>query len=167
MFGRKIDPNERHQVLQLLGRWSRAITRIDTATEAMKLTIAEQPMGMQSEEFEKARLAALAVGQEVQKETENPRFWPILEDNRGAKIMFELHMGLEESYKHQVNMLRLWGVAAEAFRSGRDYEAPSEKELMSIYRSFARVLDDTGKIAGKLTRHYRISPQELQRELQR
>jgi len=61
MFGRKIDPNERRKVLELLSRWSHAIARIDRATDAMRLTVAEQPLGMQSEEFEKARLAALAV----------------------------------------------------------------------------------------------------------
>ena len=166
MFGRRIDPSERQQVLELLGRWSRAIARIDEATDAVRLTIVEQPMGMQSEEFGEARLAAIAVTEEVRKETEHPSFWPILEDNRGGKIMLELRMRLEESHKHQFNMLRLWGVAAEAFGSGRDYQAPSEKELMSIYRSFARVLDDMGKIAGKLARHYRIPPQEYQRELQ-
>jgi len=166
MFRRQIDPSERQQVLELLGRWSRAIAGIDEATDAVRLTIAEQPMGMQSEEFGEARLAAIAVTEEVRKETEHPRFWPILEDNHGGKIMLEFRMRLEESHRHQFNMLRLWGVAAEAFRSGRDCHAPSEKEMMSIYKSFARGLDDIGRVAGKLARHYRISPQEYQRELQ-
>ena len=58
MFGRKIDPNERRRVLGLLGRWSRAVARIDKATDTLRLTMVEQPMGMQSEEYEKARLAA-------------------------------------------------------------------------------------------------------------
>lgn len=166
MFGRRIDPNERQKVLELLGRWSGAISRIDRVTDDLKLIIAEQPLGMQSEECEKARLAALAVAEQVQKETTDPRFWPILDDNRGAKIMFELKMKLDESYTHQLNILNLLGVAADAFRSGRDSQAPPAEEMMSANKSFGRVLDQMGAIAGKLTRHYRISVQEYQRELQ-
>ncbi len=166
MFGQKIDPNERHTVLELLGRWSSAIARIDSATDAMRLTIAEQPLGMQSEEFEKARLTALAVVGQVQKETTNPRFWPILEDNNAVKIMLDLQMKLNESYAYQLNLLNLYKVAAEAFRSGIDSQAPSVKEIMSANKSFARILDQMGAIAGKLARHYRVSAQEYQREFQ-
>ncbi len=74
MFGRKPDPEQRGKVLELLTRWSSAIARIDEATDAMKLVIVKQPLGMQSEEYEKARLAAIAVVEQVQKETANPRF---------------------------------------------------------------------------------------------
>ncbi len=167
MFGRKIDPNERHKVLELLDHWSRAIARIDSATDAMRLTIAEQPLGMQSEEFEKARLAALAVVGQVQKETTDPRFWPILEDNSGGKLMLDLQTKLNESYPHQLNLLRLYGMATEAFRSGRDDQAPTANEMMSANKSFAHILDQMGAIASKLARHYKISAQEYQRELQR
>ena len=165
MFGRKVDPNECHKVLQLLGCWSRAIATIDRATDTMRLTMAQQPTGMQSKEFEKARLAALEVVAEIQKETMDPRFWPILEDNRGAKIMLDLQMKLNESYAHQLNLLNVYGVAADAFRSGRDAQSPSVKEMMSANKSFARVLDQMGAISGKLARHYRISAQEYQSEL--
>ncbi len=166
MFGRKIDPNERQKVLELLGRWSRCIARIDTATDAMKRTIAEQPLGMASEEFEKARLAALEVAEQVRKETTARRFWPVLEDNRGAMIMFEFKMKLEESYGYQLNVLAVMGQAADAFRREREAESPSYEELMSANKSFARVLDQMGKVGGKLARHYRSSLQEVQRELQ-
>ena len=56
MFGRKPDPEQRRKVLELLTRWSSAIARIDSATDAMRLVIAKQPLGMQSDECEKARL---------------------------------------------------------------------------------------------------------------
>lgn len=166
MFGRKIGPNERRKVLELLVRWSHAIASIDRATDAMRLTIAQQPLGMQSEEFEKARLAALAVVGQVQKETTDPRFWPILEDNNGGKVMLNLRMKLDESYAHQLNLLNLYKVAAEAFRSGTDTQAPSVKEMTAANKSFARVLDQMGAIGGKLARHYRISTQEYQHEFQ-
>lgn len=165
MFGRKIDPNERRKVLELLGRWSRAIARIDEATDAMRLTIAKQPLGMQSDEFEKARLAAVAVVGQIQEETTDPRFWPILEDNRGVKVMLDLHMKLDGSYAHQLSLLNLYKVAADAFRSGRDVHAPSANDIMSANKAFARVLDQMGAIAGKLARKYGISAQEYQREL--
>ena len=164
MFKRKIDPNERRKVLELLGRWSRAIVRIDEVTDAMRLTIAEQPLGMQSDEFEEARLAAVAVVGQIQKETTDPRFWPILEDNSGGKVMLDLQMKLNESYAYQLNLLNLYKVAADAFQSGRDAQAPSAKEIMSANKSFARVLDQMGAIAGKLARQYGISSQEYQRE---
>lgn len=164
MFKRKIDPNERRKVLELLGRWSRAIVRIDEVTDAMRLTIAEQPLGMQSDEFEEARLAAVAVVGQIQKETTDPRFWPILEDNSGGKVMLDLQMKLNKSYAYQLNLLNLYKVAADDFRSGRDAQAPSAKEIMSSNKSFARVLDQMGAIAGKLARQYGISSQEYQRE---
>ena len=165
MFGRKIDPNERRKVLELLGRWSHSIASIDGATDAMRQAIAVQPLGMQSDEFEKARLAAVTVVGQIQKETTDHLFWPILEDNKGGKILLELQMKLNESYAHQLNLLNFYKVAANAFRSGKDAEAPSAKEIMSANKSFARVFDQMGAIAGKLARHYDISAQEYQREL--
>lgn len=166
MFGRKIDPDERRKVLELLSHWYSAIARIDRATNAMRLTVAEQPLGMQSQEFEKARLEALSIVGQVQKETTSPRFWPVLEDNSGAKIMLELQAELDESYAHQLNLLNLYGYAADAFRSGKDAQAPSAKEMTAANKAFAHVLDQMGAIAGKLARHYRISVQDYQRELQ-
>jgi len=165
MFGPKIDSNERRKVLELLGRWSHSVASIDGSTDAMRQAIAVQPLGMQSDEFEKARLAAVAVVGQIQKETTDHLFWPILEDNRGGKILLELQMKLNESYAHQLNLLNLYKIAANAFRSGKDAEAPSAKEIMSANKSFARVLDQMGAIAGKLARHYGISAQEYQREL--
>ena len=127
MFRRKIDPNERHKVLELLGRWSRAVARIDKATDTLRLTMVEQPMGMQSDEYEKARLAAIAVVGQVQKETTDPRFWPILEDNNAGKVMLDLRMKLDESYAHQLNLLNLYKVAADAFRRGRESERAEQQ----------------------------------------
>ena len=164
MFGRRIDPKERQKALELLTRWIACVEKIDRATDAAKRTIAEQPLGMASEEFEIARLAALEVAEQVRKETTDPRFWPVLEDHREAMIMFEFRTKLQESYGHQLDVLRLWGMAADACRRGRDWEAPSEEELMSANKSFARVLEQIGKAGGKLARHYRMSVQDYQRE---
>lgn len=166
MFWRKtIDPNERQTVLELLGRWTRAVNRVDSAMDAAMYVVAKQPLGIQSDEFEKARLEALAVVKDVQDETTQQHFWPILDDNQGGILMFRLREKLDESYGHQLNLLNLQGAAAEAFRAGRDQEAPTTREIMGANQAFARVLDDIGKAAGKLARHYRISAQESQSQL--
>ena len=80
--------------------------------------------------------------------------------------MLDLQMNLDESYAYQLNLLNLYGYAADAFRSGKDAQTPSAKEMTAANKSFARVLDQMGAIAGKLARHYQISAQEYQRELQ-
>jgi len=166
MFWRRsVEPHEQEMVLGLLARWSRATARIDAATDAVRYVTAEQPLGLQSDEFEKARLEALAVLKDIQDETSDREFWPVVEDNKGALLVLELRAKLEESYVHQLYILRLMGAAAEAFRTGRDHEAPTNKELMSANRTFARVLDDMGNVGGKLGRHYRVSGQEIQRQL--
>ena len=48
MFGHKVNPTERRKVLELLIHWSHAIACIDMATDAMRQTIVEQSLGMQS-----------------------------------------------------------------------------------------------------------------------
>jgi len=164
MFGHKINSTERQQVLELLGRWFRATRRIDTATDAMKLTIAQQSMGMQSQVFENARQEAITVVSQVQNETDNPTFWPILADNKAGRIVLEMQVKLEESYKYQLEILRLLGIARLAFLNGRDSDAPSNKDMMKAYRSHGKVLDEMGHVAGKLARYYNISAQDYQQE---
>ena len=79
--------------------------------------------------------------------------------------MFRLRQKLEESFPHQLSLLNLQGYAREAFRAGKEHEAPTASEIMVANRAFTRVLDDIGKAGGKLARHYRISVQEYQRQL--
>lgn len=167
MFRRTVNPEERAQVLNLLSRWSHAIARIDKATDAMRLTIAEQPSGMQSGEFEEARLGALVVFDVVRRETQDPGFWPILYDKNGAKILLDFQKNLEESHNHQLNQLRLLGAAAEAFRSGREQDSPTSKEMMSSNKAFAKALDQMGATGSQLARHYRITGQDYQVDLRK
>ena len=162
MFWRKVDSQERGEVLDLLRRWQLATSEIDTATNAMRLAIAEQPMGMQSAEFERARKAALRVLDKVQSQTNDQTFWPVLYDNNGAKTLLDFRSKLEEAHRHQLLQLRLMGAAAEAFRRGREQDAPSQRELMESNRLFAHVLDQLGALGGKLARRYKISAQEIQ-----
>ncbi len=167
MFGHKIDDIERNKVLDLLGHWHHAISKIDRATDEMKLTIAQQPNGMQSEAFETARLKALSIVTEVRNETSNPNFWPILDDLKASKIMLEMQMKLDESYNYQFEILRLLGNARVAFLRGRDNEAPSQNDMMKVYKLHGSILDEMGKTAARLAKHYHISPQDYQWEIQK
>ena len=167
MFRRTVDPEEHDQVLNLLSRWSHSIAKIDKATDAMRLTIAEQPLGMQSAEFEKARLGALEVFDMVRRETQDPGFWPILYDKNGGKLLLDFQKNLEESHQHQLHHLRLLGAAAEAFRSGREQDSPTSREMMSSNKAFTKALDQMGATGRQLARNYRITVQEYQADLRK
>ena len=52
MFWRKVNPDERRKVLELLVRWSNAISRIDIATDLMRQTMVKKPLGIQSFKYE-------------------------------------------------------------------------------------------------------------------
>ena len=148
--------------MDMLRRWQLATSEIDTATSAMRFTVAEQPMGMQSDEFEQARKEALAVLEKVWDQTKSPSFWPVLNDNNGARTQLEFMEELEEAHRHQLKQLNQLGIAAEAFRAGREADAPSQQEMTKSMRDFARVLDQLGALGAKLARHYNISSQEIQ-----
>lgn len=102
MVGHKTVDFERNQVLDLLGRWTNAINKIDKAMDEMKLAIVREPNGMLSEEFEAARLKALSAVTEVRSETANPKFWPILNNSKATKIMLEMQRKLCKSYDYQL-----------------------------------------------------------------
>jgi hypothetical protein len=160
MFWRKIDPQERNKVMDLLFRWHTVITRVDEATDKMKQTIAEQPLGIKSIEFERVRLVAVSVVAQIRKETTSPPFWPILTDNQGAMRLIELQQKLDETLNHQLYLLRLSGATAEAFRNGNKDSAPSIQEISLANKAFENMLDDMGVAASHLARHYKISGQD-------
>lgn len=159
-FSRDPDPIEKQKALNCLRMWHNTITSIDEATDAMRAVIATNPLGMQSDEYENARLVAVNTVKEARKNTGDFRRWPILSDNDGLKILIELVKDLNESYQHQMNLLNLYKAAAQASRSGDESAAPSVKEIQRANKSFGRLLDKMGRTAGKLTRHYKISAQE-------
>jgi len=166
MFEKMPDPVECPKVRDILHRWANTLAEIDNATNAMRLVMTQQPLGMQSPEFEKARLAAVTVVGEAQKETSNLKYWPILTDTKGALYILELKSKLEESYNYQLLILSLYGKAAAAFRAGKNPEAPV-KEVLSTQDAFGQILKEMGSISSKLGRRYHLSTQEVQKSLQR
>jgi hypothetical protein len=162
-FAKGPDPIEREKALNCLRLWQNTINSIDEAANAMRATIAANPMGMQSDEFERARLVAVSAVKKAQEKTGDFRRWPSLNDSNGLKILAELIKDLNESYQHQMNLLNLYKIAAQAFRIGDERSAPSSKEMKRANESFGRLLDKMGRTASKMARHYEISPQEVLR----
>ena len=107
-FSRDPNPIEKQKALNCLKMWHNIITSIDQATEAMRTVIASHPLGMQSDEYEEARLAAVDTVKEAQKITSDMKGWPTLEDNESQKIIVQLVTELNESYQHQMNILNLY-----------------------------------------------------------
>ena len=163
LLGEKISPDERQKVLELLARWSQTTVRIEAAINLVRLTAEEQSLGMQSEEFEKARLEAIEVVNQTQGETTDQQFWPFLENDSGARAMFDLRAKLEESHQHHLSLLRLEGDVAGALRDTQEGKAPSADEIVAAKEALERALDQIGVSVGQIARYYRISPQEYQR----
>ena len=151
---------QRQKVLEVLGAWSNIVVEIDSATDKTRLAIAQN--GMHSHEFEEARIAAIAVVEEAQKQTRDYGFWPVLEDDTGAKLLLDLQMKVDMCYDHQLLLLRLQGTAAEAFRTGDDSHAPSINDIKTANENFERILDEIGKAGGKLARCYKLRGQDIQ-----
>ena len=81
--------------------------------------------------------------------------------------MLDLQMKLSESYMHQYNLLNLYKIAADAFRRQMEDQAPSKNEFMTANKNFGRILDEMGKTAAKLARHYGILLEEYQNQILR
>lgn len=162
----KVNPQEKQAVLNLLLKWHRALAKIDEATERMRLIAAEPGMGIMSVEYERARVVALAVVNEAGGEMADPAFWPDVSDEPGAVLLVDLRQKMDEATKIQLNILRLWGVAAQAFRNGKEDNAPPIGELASLNNDFARTLDEMGMTGAELAMHFGISARELESDEQ-
>ena len=162
LFGRRVDPAEQQKVLALLRAIFQGNAKIDAAKNAALQSIAREPRGMASPEFEKARGATLEALNAVSAQVGDSAFWPVLDDPKGVTIMMDLRQVLEECHRHQLSELHAMGSAAEAFRSAAAEAPISPEDIKRSARAFNKSLDKLGRIAGKLARHYKISHQELQ-----
>ncbi len=161
---RKVDPQEYSTAVSLLKRWHKAVAEIDGVSDEMKLIAADPLMGIRSIEYEKSRIRALAVINQVGEETVDAGFWPELTSKGGSAILARLKQKLDDSIKCQLNLLRSWGIVSSAFRSGRGNEAPPIEEIMSLNKEFLRALDEMGGVAAELAIHYKIPAKELESE---
>ena len=125
-FGRKIDPVEKSQVLEVLGKFHRDTAAVDAATDEMRLVAAEHADGIQSVEFEQKRLATVELVNQLLDETKDNGNWPVLEDDKGIAHMWVLQSSLNEIYAQQLDSLRLQREYVEGLKfdrvAGRDSE---------------------------------------------
>ena len=159
---RKVDPQEYSTAVSLLKRWHKAVAEIDGVSDEMKLIAADPLMGIKSIEYEKARIRALAVINQVGEETVDAGFWPELTSKGGSAILARLKQKLDDSIKCQLNLLRSWGSVSAAFRSGRGNEAPPIQEIMSLNNEYLRALDEMGGVATELAFYYKIPAEKLE-----
>ena len=162
MSTHKVTPEERSAVMDLLKRWHEAIERIDEATGRMKQIAANRSLGIQSMEYEVARVGAMAVVHEVRQQTQDDAFWPALTGRKAPAIKEQLKQKMDEATGCQLNLLRVWGLAAEAFRTGKEHSAPSIEELMSLSGDYTRLLGEMGAIGVSLAVWYKITAKELE-----
>ena len=154
LFSNRLDdPEGRRIVIDLLKRWGTASERVDEAPDAMRLTVARNPSGMASDEFESARQHALNVLEQVIKETSTIGFWPSLTDASGASLAFQLSQELDLCHRHQMVQLSMFGQSAQAFRNGEPTPVTNQ-EIERSNRDFEKAIDGMGKTAAKLARRY-------------
>jgi len=161
---RKATPEERATVLKLLKRWHEATLVIEEATDRMKANAADPSLGIQSVDYEKARVTAMAVVDAVGREGAEPGFWPELGGRKGPAVLAAFKQKWDEALVCQLNVLRVWGLAAAAFRNKRVTDAPPIQELMSLASELASRLDEIGMLGAALAIHYKIPAKELEKE---
>lgn len=161
---RKVNPQEYSAAVSSLKLWHKAVAEIDGVSDEMKLIAADPLMGIQSIEYEKSRIRALAVINQIGEETVDPGFWPELASRGVSAILARLKQKLDDSIECQLSLLRSWGIVSAAFRSGRGNEAPPIQELMSLSSEYANLLDEMGAAGAALAIHYKITARELERE---
>jgi hypothetical protein len=162
MPSHKISPEERAAVVDFLKRWHDTMLRIEDATNRMKIIAGDKTLGIKSPEYERARVVAMAVVHEAGLDSVEAGYWPALVGRKGPALVGALAEQMYDAFKCQLNILRLWGLVTEAFRRGREKEAPSIEELVSLNAMYANLLDEMGVIAAQLAIFYKIPATELE-----
>ena len=99
MFGRKVDPQKRQEVVNLLSRLSLASKEIATAVDEMKMQMIQLELEGSDDAFITAVTDAAKTVESVRADTTKPGFWPALRDEAGAKRSWETQILREELFK--------------------------------------------------------------------
>lgn len=158
-FGRQPDPVDKSKVIEALARWHRDTEAIDNATDAMRLIAAQDPEGVQSDSFEQKRLATVQVVDRVLENTKVDSNWPELKDYKGVALMSTLQMLTNVSLASQLDSLRLQREHIETLKGNRP-PSNNASELALVHHQMAVQIDEMGKVATKLGKHYKVTPQE-------
>ncbi len=109
MFGRKVGPEERREIVNLLSRLSLASKKIDTVANGIKMQI----VWLELEDLADALVTAVTDAgrtvESVRTDTTEPGFWPALRDKVGATRSLETQILREELFKQQLWRLKLFG----------------------------------------------------------
>ena len=152
MFWHRVDPKEQARVLGLLIGYDEAKVEIEGALHAIST---EHFTDIQSDEFEEARKAALTIISKVQAEINDPSFWPVLNDNKGSRILLEFRSEFAEYCRHTLTFLRLLRAEAEALKAGKGvgaYKQESEEHA----RASSHVANRLSVALTKLLHYYKF-----------
>ena len=153
MFWRRADPKEQARVLGLLISYEEAKAEINGALHTMTT---EHFTDIQPDEFEEARKSALTTISKVQAEINDPSFWPVLNDNKGSRILLEFRSEFAEYCRHTLTFLRLLRAEAEALKAGKG-EGAYKQEFEEHARASSHVADQLDVALTKLLRHYKFN----------
>ena len=156
MFWRKVDPDERKEVVDLLIRLTLASQEIGRGVDKMKVQMAGPEIELAPEPLMASVTDALETVGRVRADTTKSGFWPRLRDEAGARRLVEVRLLREEVFKHQLWRLKSYGDLVAAFKEGREYEnlARESNKATTAYES---VLKQMNSAMIKLGKRYKIS----------
>lgn len=160
MLWRKVDPDERQEVINLLVKLSLASKEIDRAADRMKLQFA----GLNNIEVASQVMASitdvLETVENVRADTTKPGYWPTLKDESGGKRMAEIWVLREEVFKHQLWRLKSYRDLVAALIEGREDENLALESIKAT-EAYENVLDQMSSMMIKLGKRYKISVLEF------
>ena len=118
MFGRKVDPQERQEIVNLLSRLSLTFKEIDTVVDGIKMQIVRLEIEGSADALVTAVTDAERTVESVRTDIIEPGFWPALRDKVGAKRSLETQILREELFKQQLWRLKLFGDMAVSLGNG-------------------------------------------------
>ena len=161
-FWRKTDPVDRSNALIILGKWTRDSDAVDNATDAMREVAAEDPNGILSDSFEDKRSATVKLVSRLLKENKDQGNWPQMVDDKGQALISVLKNVFNETLAQQLDSLRLQREYAKAQKLNKLSDADVDV-LATVHARMDNLMDEMGRAAVKLARHYRVTTQEYAR----
>ena len=166
-FSRKINPEDKQKVLEVLRLWNRHVMTVDSATDEMRLASVEENDGILSSTFETRRIATVEVVKGLLGETKSQDSWPELEDEKGFSKMLLLRSLLNEIHAQQLDSLRLQKEYVETIKTG-NMQMHTDSMVTQVHLDSMQVLhlrmgenlDALGKAASQLSKHYKIKLKE-------
>ena len=118
MFGRKVDPQDRQEIVNLLSRLSLASKGTDKVVDEIKMQIVRLEIEGIADVLVTAVTDAGRTLESVRTDTTGPGFWPALRDKVRAKRSLETQIRREELFNQQLWRLKLFGDMAVSLGNG-------------------------------------------------